>query len=177
MRGILTIIAVMLAITAAPASADSRAAMIKDPVALPEESLVLLAVDAFFAALRSDDKTALAQTMLPQSVIFIHDRRDPENPTFTTRKASVHLKGWEDSPQGTDEYMTYENVLIDGTMAHVWGPYTFLLNGAPTHCGINSMSLAKTPKGWRIANTSFTMTTLDECEPLGAPKPPAKDPE
>ena len=76
------------------------------------------------------------------------------------------------SAAGVDEYMNYEGVLVDGTMAHVWGPYVFLLNGTPTHCGINSMSMSKTADGWKVANTSFTMTAVDECETLGAPEGP-----
>ncbi|MEL6531202.1 MAG: nuclear transport factor 2 family protein [Pseudomonadota bacterium] len=127
------------------------------------------AVDAFFAALRSDDKTALARTMVPEGVIFIHDRRDPANPSITVRTVAEHVEGWKNSPTGTDEHMSYESVLIDGTMAHVWGSYAFLLNGETTHCGVNSMSLNKTADGWKISNTSFTMTALDECYALGAP--------
>ena len=74
------------------------------------------------------------------------------------------------SAPGVDEYMTYESVLVDGTMAHVWGPYVFLRDGEPIHCGINSMSMSKTQEGWKVANTSFTMTALEECETLGAPE-------
>jgi len=133
------------------------------------ETEVKAAVDAFFAALRDPDKTALARTMLPEGVIFVHDRRDPEMTRTRIVPAGEHLKGWEKSPQGTDEYMNYESVLVDGEMAHVWGPYVFILNGMPTHCGVNSMSLAKTKDGWRVSNTSFTMTAIDECADLGAP--------
>ncbi|MEL7188354.1 MAG: hypothetical protein AAGK17_02280 [Pseudomonadota bacterium] len=139
------------------------------------EAQVIGAVDAFFEALRSPDKTALATTMIPDGVIFVHDRRDPENPKIRIVPSGEHLKGWERTPLGTDEYMYHTSVLIDGTMAHVWGPYVFLVNGKRTHCGVNSMSLAKFPKehssggGWKVTNTSFTMTALEECDDLGVP--------
>ena len=164
MRGFLTF-ASAAALLAAPVSAHE---------AQSETEAVTAAVDAFFVALRDPDKTALAQTMIQEGVIFVHDRRDPENTRTVALPVSDHLENWTQSPPGTDEYMTYESVFVDGEMAHVWGPYVFLINGNPTHCGINSMSLAKTPEGWRVSNTSFTMTSLDECEPLGAPEVPTE---
>lgn len=159
-----TITAAALALAAAPLAAEETA-----------EAQVTAAVDAFFEALRSPDKTALAKTMANESVIFVHDRRDPAAPKIRIVPAGEHLKGWEKSPQGTDEYMNYDHVRVDGNMAHVWGPYVFLLDGKPTHCGINSMSLAKFQEdhssggGWKVTNTSFTMTDLKECRALGAP--------
>ncbi|KWV91940.1 hypothetical protein [Erythrobacter sp. YT30] len=173
-------IAAVLAITATPLSAEE---LNRDREALQVRG----AVDAFFDALRSPDKTALAEAMIPDGVIFIHDRREPEEPNIRIVTAGEHLKAWETSPQGTDEYMYYSDVKVDGTMAHVWGPYVFLLNGERTHCGINSMSLAKfrsdhsTGGGWKVTNTSFTMTSLDECDALNAPNPistiPTPEPE
>lgn len=167
--------ATVIAAIAAPAKADSRITLIRAEDLIPIEPIeapVRRAADAFFEALRSKDKTALAKTMLPDGVIFVHDRRDADNPRTRIVPAGEHLKGWESSPPGTDEYMTYESILVDGTMAHVWGPYVFLLNGKPTHCGVNSMSFAKTEDGWRVSNTSFTMTALNECDILKAPKAP-----
>ncbi|MEO1120901.1 MAG: hypothetical protein AAFW88_06560 [Pseudomonadota bacterium] len=165
MRGNLTFAAALAAALTTPAVAQDEAEDTKP---------VIAAADAFFAALRSPDKTALRATMLDEAVIFVHDRRDPQAPKTRIVAAGDHLDGWETSPPGTDEYMRYDTVLVDGRMGHIWGPYVFALNGAPTHCGINSMSFAKTDDGWRVANTSFTMTALDECETLGAPEVPAK---
>ena len=160
MRGLL-ITAAAAAVIAAPLSARSPT---------NEAIEVMEGADAFFAALRNPDKTALAEELLEEAVIFVHDRRDKENPRTMIVPAGAHLEGWQNSATGVDEYMKYESVLVDGTMAHVWGPYVFLVNGAPIHCGINSMSMSKTEDGWKVANTSFTMTALDECETLGAPE-------
>lgn len=163
MRGLLTLIA---ALTATTTSASALGTTIK---ANGDPTPVIAAADAFFDALRSPDKTALRETMIEEAVIFVHDRRDPSSPKTRIVAAGDHLDGWEKSPQRTVEYMVYETIQVDGGMAHIWGPYVFLVNGAPTHCGVNSMSFAKTKEGWRVANTSFTMTALEECEELGAP--------
>ncbi|MDJ0979809.1 MAG: hypothetical protein QNI87_14890 [Erythrobacter sp.] len=163
MRGTLTFAAALTAAIAAPALAQD---ITNDP------KPVIAAADAFFEALRSPDKTALRKAMLDEAVIFVHDRRDPDAPKTRIVAAGDHLDGWETSAPGTDEYMHYSTVQVDGAMGHIWGPYVFLVNGTPTHCGINSMSFARTDDGWRVANTSFTMTALDECEILGAPEVP-----
>ena len=159
MRGLLTIAAAALLTT--PAMANQPP---------PESDAVVAAADAFFAALRNPDKTALSKELLNDAVIFVHDRRNPEKPRTMIVPAGQHLEGWLTSAPGVDEYMNYESVLVDGTMAHVWGPYVFLVNGTATHCGINSMSMVKTEDGWKVGNTSFTMTSMDECGELGAPE-------
>jgi ketosteroid isomerase-like protein len=138
----------------------------------PERSEVIAAADAFFAALRSDDKAALARQMLPEGVIFVHNRMNPKARVDAVPVAK-HLENWAKSPPGLDEVMAYDTVLIDGDMAQVWGPYRFMAGGKTTHCGINALSLVLTESGWKVANTSFTMELPEFCDKLGAPKAPA----
>lgn len=140
----------------------------------PEQAEAIAAADAFFAALRSDDKTALAQEMDSAGTIYIHDRRDPAGPEVTIVPVAKHLEGWRKSPPGLDERMIYSAVLVDGDMAQVWGPYRFTAGGKTTHCGINSLSLVRREGRWRIANTSFTMELPERCAALGAPEVPAQ---
>ena len=136
----------------------------------PEHADVTAAVDAFFAALRSDDKAALAQTMDPQGLITIHNRMDPAAPKVIFVPVAKHLENWLKSPSGLDERMIYQTVLIEGDMAQVWGPYRFIAGGKTSHCGVNSMSLVKRGGAWKIANTSFSMVPPDQCAALGAPE-------
>jgi ketosteroid isomerase-like protein len=136
----------------------------------PEQAEAIAAADAFFAALRSDDKTALARQMLPEGVIFIHNRMKPDAPRVDAVPVAKHLERWASSPEDLDEVMAMQAVLVDGDMAQVWGPYRFMVRGETTHCGINSLSMVKTDSGWRVANTSFTMELPSECARLGAPE-------
>lgn len=136
----------------------------------PEQAEAIAAADAFFAALRSDDKTALARQMLPEGMIFIHNRMTPDAPRVDMVPVAKHLENWAKSPPGLDERMTYSSVLVDGDMAQVWGPYRFTAGGQTTHCGINSMSLVKRDGAWKVANTSFSMVPPAACEALGAPE-------
>lgn len=159
MRGIPIFAGLALA-SAAPLAANSPAS---------EQVEVIDGVNAFFDALRSDDKTALANTLLPEGVIFIHNRMEADNWKVDLRTAADHLKNWLNSPAGLDETMSYETVLVDGDMAQVWGPYSFHADGKVIHCGINSMSMVRTGDGsWKVGNVSFTMVPPSQCAEVGA---------
>lgn len=137
------------------------------------EAEVIEAADAFFAALRNPDKTALATVMLPDGVIYVHNRMDRDNPTMAIVKAEDHLANWAQDTRVVDEWMTYDSVLVDGDMAHVWGPYTFWIGDTVSHCGINSMNLVKSSEGeWKVGNTNFTVEHPDQCQRLNAPERP-----
>lgn len=41
-------------------------------------------------------------------------------------------------------------VKTDGTMAHVWTPYSFFVNGKLSHCGVNSFQFFKFKGNWKI---------------------------
>jgi hypothetical protein len=161
MKALLAITAALLA--AAPLAAENT----------PDQAEAIAAADAFFTALRSDDKSALAGEMDAAGTIYIHDRRDAAGSEVVIVPVAKHLENWLKSPPGLDERMIYSTVLVDGDMAQVWGPYRFIAGGKTTHCGINSLSLVKREGRWRVANTSFTMELPSECVRLGAPEAPA----
>lgn len=49
-----------------------------------------------------------------------------------------------------DEQILDYQIKIDGQMAAAWTPYRFYVNGAFSHCGVNSFQLVKTAEGWKI---------------------------
>lgn len=60
-------------------------------------------------------------------------------------------------------------VRVDGSIAQVWAPYTFYLDGAVRHCGVDAIELLKTAQGWRITQLSDTQRR-DNCpDPLKKP--------
>lgn len=134
-----------------------------------------LAVNGFMNAIASDDKTDLADHMVPEAMIFVHNRMDPANPRVDHLTVAQHLENWAKRDARYIEDMAYTSVLVDGDMAHVWGPYSFWVNYELSHCGINSLNLVRTQDGWKVANTSFTMERPSECERLGVPGFPAEE--
>lgn len=157
-----------------PAAAFLAAAPLAAETPLPPEAAVTAAVDAFFTALRSEDRTALAREMDPRGMIYVHDRMNPAAPRIMVIPVADHLARWSKGTAIVDEVMRYDTVRVDGDMAQVWGPYRFIINGTTSHCGINSMSLVKGEGGWKVANTSFSMEVPERCAALGVPEVPAQ---
>lgn len=157
-----------------PAAAFLAAAPLAAETPLPPEAAVNAAVDAFFTALRSEDRTALAREMDPRGMIYVHDRMNPAAPRVVVIPVADHLARWAKGTAMVDEVMRYDTVRVDGDMAQVWGPYRFIADGKTSHCGINSMSLVKGEGGWKVANTSFSMVPPDQCDSLGAPEVPSR---
>ena len=157
------------ALAAAPLAAETTPSRSTQPIVE-----VIAAADAFFAALRSDDKTALARQMIADRTIIVTDRMDPDQPKQTSIPVARHLENWAKAPPGLDEYMVYRSVILIGDKALVGGPYRFLAGGRTTHCGENTLMFERTQSGWKLGDTSFTMEPPSECERLGSPEAPAQ---
>jgi hypothetical protein len=162
MKALLALVALL---AAAPLAAQEQS-----PEPAPEQAEVIAAAEAFLFAIGNPDRTALADHMLPEGMIFVHSRMNPDNPRVDVVPVAQHLERWRGRTGRFIEQMRFTSVLVDGDMAQVWGPYRFLLNSEISHCGINSLSMVKTADGtWKVANTSFTMEPPSECARLGAP--------
>ena len=77
---------------------------------------------------------------------------------FTTCSRRVLERMWD--PQ----------VRVHEDIATVWAPYDFWLNGAFSHCGIDSFELARTAAGWKLTGGIYTVEK-EGCapSPLGPP--------
>lgn len=150
-------------------AAAPLAAAEPEPAWTPEQKEVVDAAEAFIFAIGNPNRAVLAQHMIPEGMIFVHNRMNPELPRIDAVPVAEHLKRWLGQNNRIIEQMRMTHVLVDGDMAQVWGPYRFALNSVITHCGINSLSMVKTESGWKVANTSFTMEPPSECERLDAP--------
>lgn len=82
------------------------------------------------------------------------------------------IEGWLSGIDGSggswDERIYDVEVLVQGDMAVAWAPYTFYLDGAVRHCGINSAMLLRTAGGWKITQLSDTRRTEGCPDPLAA---------
>lgn len=81
------------------------------------------------------------------------------------------VEGWleaiETSEGRWDERVYDVEVQVDGAMASAWVPYTFYLDGAVRHCGINSIELLRDASGWKVTQISDTRRTEGCPDPLG----------
>ena len=49
-----------------------------------------------------------------------------------------------------DEQIEFAAIQVEESLASVWTPYRFILNGQLSHCGTNSFQLVKMEDGWKI---------------------------
>lgn len=159
MRGILKPAAALLALIAEPLAAHSPTC---------EQIEVMEAASRFFDALRSEDRTLLAERMISNGTVFVHDRMASSDSKMRIFTVADFLTAHANRTASINEKMVYETVLVDGDMAQIWGPYTFAVDGTLTHCGINSLSMVRSDDVWSVANTSFTMESPENCGEIRA---------
>ena len=140
--------ALVLLFAAMPAQAGPR----------EERRAVLATVQRLFDAMAARDQAALMAEVIPEGRISSHRVRDG--------RVVVQTSGWTEwaaSVAGAnvalEERMYDPQVRIRGSLATVWTEYTFHLNGAFSHCGIDLFDMAKVDGRWRVLNISYTAET------------------
>jgi hypothetical protein len=70
------------------------------------------------------------------------------------------------SNRAWDEQIYDVQAKVDGGIAHVWAPYTFYLNKAVRHCGINTIELLKVGEDWKVTQISDSRRRENCPDPL-----------
>ncbi len=126
---------------AAQAAGDDRAA-------------ALAVVQQLFDAMRTKDTTQLRSLFWPGSrLLGVRPRREGG---FTVQETSVEqfARAVAGSTGIWLERMFEPEVRIDGTLAQVWAPYDFHLNGRFSHCGVDAVQLLRVDGVWKIVALS-----------------------
>lgn len=80
------------------------------------------------------------------------------------------IDGWLTAVAGSEGRWREEiydvEIRVDGDIASAWTPYTFYLDGRIRHCGVNSIELLRTARGWKITQLSDTRRTAG-CRDVG----------
>lgn len=66
-------------------------------------------------------------------------------------------------PKIWDERIEFTQVPVDANLASVWPPYQFYPGRTFSHCGYDSLQLAKLAGGWKIAHVIDTRRK-EECK-------------
>ncbi len=102
------------------------------------------------------DAAAMRATLLPDAQL--HFIRDQGSPATSTGEAFVsQIAGAK--TELLERFTGAPRVLIHGRIAEVWGEYEFLRAGKFSHCGVDSVTLFKTPDGWKISTIAYTAET------------------
>jgi|SRR3954466_2420816 hypothetical protein len=129
-------------IVAAQSSADTAA--------------VLATVNSVFKAMHDRD-TVLLKSVFDTSarLVGLSRRGTPSVSLMTPSRFGAALVGAR-AGDVWNEKMINPEVRIDGTIAQVWGYYTFHLNDTFSHCGIDAFMLVKVAGAWKITQLADT---------------------
>ncbi|MFD2890418.1 nuclear transport factor 2 family protein [Flavobacterium chuncheonense] len=111
-------------------------------------------VETFFKAFHKQDTIALKTICHPditlQSIMKLKGGVDK----LVNEEYRGFLKAIATIPDTVkfEERLLSYNVQVDEALAHVWTPYEFYVNDKLSHTGVNSFTLFKDDKGWRIIN-------------------------
>jgi hypothetical protein len=168
MMRLTTFALVALAFSATPRAAHAQTAQSR----AADSSAVISTVQRLFDAMAQGDTTTLRALLVPgmRFVALATDAPAGAAPRLQTDSAFIQTLGAR--RQRLLERMWEPVVQIQGTIATLWTPYDFHINGERSHCGIDTATLLRTAQGWRIAALVYTVQrTGCPASPLGPPRP------
>ena len=133
-----------------------------------DEREVVAAVQRLFDAMAAHDEAALRSLLMPDGRIGTV-RANGAVSLSTPAEFAARIGA---AKEPLLERIWSPTVLVQDRMATVWAPYDFHRAGKLTHCGIDSITLFRTPDGWRVAGVSYTVVDVAQCtpSPLGPPR-------
>ncbi|MFN0173649.1 MAG: nuclear transport factor 2 family protein [Saprospiraceae bacterium] len=115
------------------------------------EKAIKAVINRFFDGLEKGDTTLLksscTETMLLQT--YTTDK-EGKMQVYTEELADFLAMIGSPSTDKYDERIKFEAIHAEKSLASVWTPYSFYINGKRSHCGTNSFQLVKTADGWKI---------------------------
>ena len=130
-----------------------------------DETAVLAAMDRYLAAISASDLDTMASMQTPDGTNY-RARALPSGGMEVLGRPNSY---WVD-PARKDGHAYRERywsptVLVRGSIAMVWAPYEFWIDGHTSHCGIDVFSFIKVSDEWHVANSMWTVEP-DACSEL-----------
>jgi hypothetical protein len=153
---------ITLALSAPPVTPGST----QDRPPDASETAILAVVDQFMVAVSTNDTAALSALRL-EGGFNIVERPGEAGSTLITRRRFAPSTA---KPGNNRERYWDPVVHVRGSIAVVWTPYEFWIDGKTSHCGIDVFDMMKEQGVWRIANMMWTV------EPSACPNLRPADP-
>ena len=123
--------------------------------AAAENVAVLGVVDAFMAGLSDKDAEAMSAVALDTAFLaFV--RPDDNGDALRTMPLSRAITSLAETVPDISEPIRDPQVMSDGSVAMVWAPYDFYVDGVRNHCGVNVFSLLNRDGTWLIASVVYS---------------------
>ncbi len=135
---------------------------------VPDENGAITTVQRLFDAMATHNASDAKALFTPDAVLTAV-RANGAVSNSTSEEFVAHVGA---AKNAWLERMWNPKVLMHGGLAVVWAAYDFHLNGKFSHCGVDSVTLAKISGAWRISGIAYTIETSG-CtpSPLGPPSP------
>jgi hypothetical protein len=156
-----TVLAMLSTVTIAATPATVGAPLHK----AGEETAILETMDRYMLAISANDLEAMASMQMPDGMTY----RVRSVPGGEAEIIAHPNSYWVDPARKSDH--TYHErywsptVLIRGSIAVVWAPYEFRIDGKTSHCGVDVFDFIKVGNEWRVANAMWTVEP-DACGEL-----------
>ncbi|NNE34322.1 MAG: DUF4440 domain-containing protein [Rhodothermales bacterium] len=121
------------------------------------------AIDALFDAMRAADGDAVRAVFAENARLM--STGDREGVPFIRETPIEAFAGAVDKAAvgSWDERIWDVMIQVDGNLAAAWVPYAFYHDGNLTHCGVNSVQIARMEAGWKIVQLTDTRQS-EGCE-------------
>lgn len=127
----------------------------QEPTPDASRAEVVEAVRGFFDALAAKDTAALRAAFHPDATLTsVADEGGPG--AVAPAAVDDFLRSIGSAGAELHEAIGEVEVRIDGPLATVWTPYTFYVDGSPSHCGVNAFDLVRIGRGWVVLHVSDT---------------------
>jgi hypothetical protein len=108
-----------------------------------EKAAVLEVMDRYLAAISSSNLEAMKQLQMPEGMTY-----RAKSSADGSVEVIPHPNSWWVDPARKDGHALRERywaptVLVRGSIAVVWAPYEFWIDGKTSHCGIDSFDFVK----------------------------------
>jgi len=133
-----------------------------------DRARVLAVTDAALDAINRGDMTAFTGLMVDEAVTF---RVAADRAGYGARSRAEWRA--QRPSQAVTERGFDATVHVSGPLAVVWLPYDLYLDGAWSHCGVDTFTLVRVGDQWKIASMAWTIEQPPACRrhPDGPPRP------
>ena len=154
-----------LAVLGAVAQAEAPATSSPAGHQAGEDSAVLAAMDRYLAAISTNDLAAMASLQTPDGMTYRARAMEGGGMEVVGRPNSYWVDPARNDGRKRRERYWMPTVMVRGSIAVVWAPYEFWIDGKTSHCGVDVFNFVKTGGAWHFANAMWTVEP-DACGEL-----------
>lgn len=151
-----------LAATACVTVKATRTASVASLVERQDETEVLAVVNRLWEAMRTND-SAMARSVFDSTAQMARIIERNGTRSVQWSRADGFIRAIGAATQPWIERMVAPEVRLHQNLATVWTWYDFSIDGKVSHCGYDSIDLARTNDGWKIIYVADTRQTTG-CE-------------